>query len=314
VKIEHLIRGAATYLPGAHSRLHRRTGGTSSARYCYGVWLRHLVMAHENRLCTAPPRQIAELGPGDSIGTGLAALLTGSQTYHGLDALRYANPERNLAIFDELVHLFHARESIPNGPEMAKVKPLLGCYDFPAHILTDAFLQDCLDSARLQRIRRAISAPNEPGSPILYFAPWRGADVIQHGSMDMVYTQTVLQYVDDIRDTYLLMAGWLKPGGFMSHQIDYKNHQLADEWNGHWCYSEIEWTVVRGQRTYTNNRAPHSGHLAAMRAAGFSIAYEQKATQPSRLRRSDLAPRFSDLSADDLTTSGAFVQSTKPAA
>ena len=129
----------------------------------------------------------------------------------------------------------------------------------------------------------------------------------------MIFSQTVLQYVDDLSGTYRMMAAWLKPGGFMSHQIDYKNYHLADEWNGHWCYSDIEWAVVKGQRTYTNNRAPHSAHIAALRAAGLSIAYEQRATQPSSLRPSDLAPNFRHLSADDLTASGAFILSVKPA-
>jgi len=313
LKIEHLLRGAATYLPGAQARLHRRTGGTDSATYCYGVWLRHLVMAHKNKLCPTPPERIAELGPGDSIGTGLAALISGSDTYYGLDVVRYANAERNLAIFDELVDLFRRRMSIPDGPEMARVKPQLGSYEFPTHVLPDARLDECcLKRSRLERIRRAIAAPNAPGSPIFYATQWFSSDMVRHETVDLIFSQSVLQYVEDVSATYSMMAAWLKPGGFMSHQIDYKSHKLSDEWNGHWRYSDIEWAVIKGRRTYTNNRAPHSDHIAALRAAGFTIAYEQRVTQPSALEPRELAPRFRHLSADDLTSSGAFIQSTKP--
>src|SRR5689334_3926898 len=56
---------------------HLGTGGSSSARYCYSVWLRHLSMAARLGLNT-DPKDVAELGPGHSIGVGLAALLSGA--------------------------------------------------------------------------------------------------------------------------------------------------------------------------------------------------------------------------------------------
>lgn len=77
--IEQLIKGLLTYVPGAYKIFsHKNTGGSDSARYCYYVWLRHLVMLYENRLST-DPKIIAELGPGDSLGLGLCA--TGDCTH-----------------------------------------------------------------------------------------------------------------------------------------------------------------------------------------------------------------------------------------
>ena len=62
-----VVKGIISRVPGLRlftSRLHKGTGGTISARYCYSVWLRHLVKAKENRLPIRYKR-IAELGPGE---------------------------------------------------------------------------------------------------------------------------------------------------------------------------------------------------------------------------------------------------------
>ena len=93
-----LATGILSYVPGMNNFLLRRTGGTESARYCYSVWLRHLIMAYKNGL-KSHPQIIAELGPGDSLGMGLAALLSGAELYYGFDVVRYAHPKTNLSIF-----------------------------------------------------------------------------------------------------------------------------------------------------------------------------------------------------------------------
>ena len=56
-----LAIGLSSFVPGGERLLARKgTGGTSSARYCYEVWLKHLVLlqAHGMR---ALPRSVAEL-------------------------------------------------------------------------------------------------------------------------------------------------------------------------------------------------------------------------------------------------------------
>ena len=72
-----LIKGFATFVPGLNRLLQVRTGGTGSARYCYSIWMRYLVMAYESGLPTRPD-VAAELGPGKSLGVGCAALLSGA--------------------------------------------------------------------------------------------------------------------------------------------------------------------------------------------------------------------------------------------
>jgi len=98
-----VCKGLATYVPGLYRPRHG-PGSTASARYCYSVWLRHLVMAGKSGLPTRP-LTVAELGPGGSLGTGLAALLSGAEKYIGLDAVEHALNQTNIRILSELLTL-----------------------------------------------------------------------------------------------------------------------------------------------------------------------------------------------------------------
>jgi hypothetical protein len=309
-----MLVGASTYVPGVYSLL-AKSGGTDSARYCYSVWLRHLVMAHKHGLTDRVPRHVAELGPGDSLGIGLAALLSGVEHYYAFDVIKLTDPERNLRIFDELVSLFARREDIPGTTEFPFVGPRLESYQFPSDILTEAHLQSALAPERISAIRKAL-ASNEPSQVISYVVPWTDPKLFDSTStnisVDMIYSQAVLEHVDDLKTTYGILYRWLRPGGFMSHDIDFTSHQTHHESYGHWTYSERVWDIIRGKRTFFINRQPHSAHIKLMRDAGFEIVYDaprQRNTQPSRAA---LAPEFQSLADDDLRTVSGFVQAVKP--
>lgn len=308
-----LLEGAATFVPGMMRLARRRTGGTDSARYCYSVWLRHLALAARGGLGEFP-RCVAELGPGDSIGIGLAALVSGVERYLGLDLVKFANLERNLSVLDELVELFARRSPIPDQEEFPEIRPRLDRYGFPADVLPEGRLAQALRSDRLDAIRRSLREPGAPGSLIEYHAPWTDPDVATEASVDMILSQAVLEHVDGLDAAYGAMRRWLRPGGLVSHQIDFRSHGMATEWNGHWAYSDLAWRIVRGARPYLLNRQPRSTHVRLLEAHGFRIVYQQKATRDSGIARRRLARRFRDMSEEDLTTSGWFVQAvTRPA-
>jgi len=293
----------------------RGTGGTDSARYCYSAWLRHLSLAHKNGL----PTQfdvVAELGPGDSLGIGLAALLSGANQYYALDVVQHANLEKNLRVFDELASLFARREPMPDEAEFPTLKPYLQSYEFPGHVLTEARLQQALRPGRLESIRNAIANPNGGGADrisICYFVPWHDRLTIREASVDLVCSQAVLEHVDDLENAYRALHRWLKAGGVMSHQIDFRCHKTARAWNGHWAHSDLVWGLMRGKRHYLLNRQPHSRHVNLMQAAGFEIVCDMALRGPSGVARKRLASRFRNMSDDDLATSGAFIQAVKRA-
>ena len=60
---------------------------------------------------------VAELGPGDSLGIGFSALISGADKYFAFDVVEHANASRNFEIFDELVSLFKNKEDIPDDKE-----------------------------------------------------------------------------------------------------------------------------------------------------------------------------------------------------
>jgi hypothetical protein len=299
-----IAKGIASFvLPP--SMTNRSGGQTHSARYCYAVYLRHLVKLAAAGL-PAGPRAVAEIGPGESIGTGLAALIAGADRYVGLDVKAYPLRPETPALFDELAALFRDRAPIPGAEEFRTIKPELADTDFPAHILTPERMARALDPARLAALRSRLAAGGA-GAPVRHIAPWNAATRIERSSIDWIFSQAVMEHVDDLAGTYGACRDWLRPGGVMTHQIDLKSHGTADAWNGHWAYSDTVWRTIRGRRLYLINRAPASAHRAAIQGAGFAIVAEQAVPRQDGISRARLAPRFRGLSDEDLATSGVFV-------
>jgi len=308
--IKQLIKGMITFIPGTYNILSKkRTRGTESARYCYSVWLRHLVMAHSNGLSTNP-KVIAELGPGDSIGIGLAALISGVEKYDAFDIVKYASIRKNIDIYDELVRLFRNKENIPGEGEFPRIEPYLDSYMFPNDILDDNRLNAALDNHRLELIRQSIMDINKSGSIIQYKVPWYDSNVVEEKSIDMIFSQAVLEHVDKPNLVYEKMYSWLKPNGFMSHVIDFKSHGNANEWNGHWTYPDIR-ASIKGKRPYLINRLSHSQHVKLINETGFKVVCDATTQLPSRITRNNLAARFRNMKQDDLTISSTFIQSLK---
>lgn len=311
MKARQLATGILSYVPGMNRFILRRTGGTESARYCYAVWLRHLIMAYKNGM-TSIPHIVAELGPGDSLGMGLAALLSGAELYYAFDVVKYANTEKNLKIFDELVGLYTRKSNIPTRNEFPMLSPEISDTRFPAHILSDEVLSAAISPRRIKRIRQSLENTNSAFSQIRYVVPWQNTNIVEKESVDFIVSQAVFEHVNDIETTYRAIYDYLKPGGIMSHQIDFKSHNTHKEWNGHWTYSPYQWSLIRGRRPFLINRAPHSQHIRTINKTGFEILFDDPVYRASHISRNDLAPQFQYFTDNDLCTSGAFIQARKP--
>lgn len=306
MKRRQLAYGLATYLPGVNAIFGRGGGDSKSARYCYSVWLRHLVTAFASG-ATTHPRTVAELGPGDTLGVGLAALISGAEKYDAFDVVGHADVAHNQAIFDELVAMFRRREDIPHGGDLAEVRPVLASYAFPAHILTDEVLARALAPERLARLRAALRGE----AVVQYRTRWFDEASVQRDSVDLMCSPAVLEHVDDLASAYRAMRLWLRPGGRISHQIDFRCHNTAHTWNGHWAISDRAWRLIRGRRHYLLNREPCSTHLRLLDEHQFELTNFVPIAQPSTLARRALAPRFHAITDDDLTTCGALIQAIK---
>lgn len=307
-----LATGIASYVPGLMPIIKKAVPSgreTSSYRYCYAVWMRHLVMARNNGY-RGPIDTVAELGPGASLGTGIAALLSGAQHYYALDVMGYASRRNNVDVFDGLAEMFRAREAIPDEKEFPRLRPALPSYEFPRGILTDDIIERSLEQGRLDRLRKELGAGGD-NEHFRYYVPWHDDGIISQSVVDMIFSQAVMMQVQDLPHTYRAIARWLKPGGITSHAIDFSSLGTAKAWNGHWSYGDRTWKLIMGKRAYLTNRQPHSCHVRLLEENGFRITCDVTTKSKAGIARDELAPQFRDMNTEDLETTGAFIQAIK---
>lgn len=313
MKFLSLLNGIKSYFPGVNYFFSKGKGGINSARYCYFVWLKHLIMADKYCLSTRP-KVIVEIGPGDSLGTGLAALLSGVNKYYALDIVEYANKENNINVFEGLTELFKKREKFPNENYYLGTKSFFESNRFPDSILTDELLNESLKKERIDSLKNEIlnlENENNDNTHIFYLTSGSNKKIIRNGTVDMLFSHSVMEYVDDLQSTYNMFFHWLTPGGFMSHHIDFTCHNTAKLWNGHWAYSDFIWRFMKGKYPSFITRQPHSVHVEIMKRNGFEIVCDEKYKDASGIQGKNLSLRFKNLSDEDLMTRAALIQSVK---
>lgn len=303
-----MAKGLATWIPGVHRAFNdlKAGTGTGTATYCYGVWIKHLTLLWENGMRTMPST-VVELGPGSSIGTGLAALLSGAERYVGIDAVAHATPDANLQVFRELCGLFEQRAPRPR-PGFPDFDKYLDPSLFPSHVLTPQRLSHALAPARLNRLQHAVTALSSgTPSPAIRYHTWSGRNGLGEAQVDLVFSHVVMNEIQDLEFVYERCARWCRPGAWMSHHIDFSSLDTTPEWNGHRRYGEISWKLIAGKRPYFVNRETARTHLALMEKNGFEIVNVLRAQRHDGLARDEHAPRWRSRDDEDLTTRTAFV-------
>ena len=235
-----LLRGMISYIPVLKSIIPSTgTGGSNNAEYCLRMYYKHKDLLINNG-CLFPVGAIGEIGPGDSVGVGLCALVDGASVYYGLDAIAHTNIQTNTQIFQELVAIYKTK-----------------------HI----DIKDKIKDELLWDIRNM----NKLKSKIKYSAPWWIKDTIVNDSLDVVISTAVMEHILPLKENYKRIFEWIKPGGFCSHIIDYGAHEFSDYWHDHWYYSDSLWKILMHGRMYPISRMPHSYHIGCIEDAGFSI-------------------------------------------
>lgn len=297
------IFGVLTFIPGVYKWRASKlgSGGTYSSRYCYSVWMRHIVLAKKSNL-NYYPEVVAELGPGDSLGVGMMSLLLGSNKYIACDVVEFSNTKKNLIILDELLVLLRNREPIPNDNEFPRVIPRIDNYSFPFDIYSDEYLDLNLSESRVKKIKNALLSQNEM---IEYNHSWFFDLKAYRNTIDMVISQAVLEHVDELESVYTAQKNWLNRNGFISHAIDFKSHGYSSNWDGHWKISKWRWFLLRGNRPYMINREPLSRHLNILKNCGFNLVkidnYRKDPTLLSKQYKTNL-------SLNDKHVSDSFIQ------
>jgi hypothetical protein len=303
-----MAKGILTWIPGVRQAFFNRDAahGTESASYCYGVWLKHLTLLWASGMGTVP-RTVLELGPGASVGTGVAALLSGAERYIGIDAVAHARPQTNDAVFRDLLELFLTKAPRPQAG-FPPIDHYLDARLFPSMILDGARLETALYSKRLDTIERSVKdVANPKADGCLRYQTWDSGERVEEGSVDLLFSHVVLNHVDDLDAMYATCAAAVRSGGWMSHQVDFTCLNTAAEWNGHLAYGELSWKVIAGNRPYFVSREPLATHLDLLDAHGFDVVQLIRGKKAGGIGRQQLAPRWRRISDEDLETQSAFI-------
>jgi hypothetical protein len=297
--------------------LYRRTAfrpNPAPAESSYGIWLKHLALSRPYRAHIVP-RIVAELGPGLSLGAGLAALICGAERYIALDVVRFAKIAQVLPIFDRLVAMFSRRQQPHNASGFPSYEAALDASGFPSCLLTDDHLDRMLNSARIARLRDDLQMFVRSGGResvyIDYIAPWKVQEVLHQGRIDFLFSHTVLQHVESLDDIWKQIGLLLRPDGVCSHQISFDSHGTSTAWNGHWAYPQVVWRVALGRKTFLINREPFSRHLNAAAVSGLKVVGAMRLRDSGGIERAAVAREWQCIDDDDLATRGAMLVAQK---
>lgn len=312
-KFTLLTKGMIKNLPGLNKIFLKRNikadvTSTDKSGKCYSIWLRHL--QHWCSVNSELPENVAELGPGSTLGTGFAALLSGCKRIYILDVVERWDTKKNLKTFEELIELFK-NKAIPENLELPTIITESENFCFPKKILTDDILEKSLLKNRLDRIKNEILNLNNPDNIyITCQVPWYDTKIIDNNVIDFIFSQSVLEHVENLDHTYSAMHKWLKPNGLMSHVIDFSSHGITKSWNGHWKFKDIEWNIIKGGKIYLLNRQPLSKHIELNSKYNFEIL-ENKSKKKDNIFNKDQFQNKFNLSNNDITTCAAYILSQK---
>ena len=246
-----------------------RHGRMENPAYALGVFRQHYqrYLAVGGR---ADGYSVLELGPGDSLNTALIARVHGAEEVILVDAVAAARqdtePYRRLA--DHLK--IHDGHHVPSSDLKSCEALLAGC---KARYLTDG----------LESLRQLPSA-----------------------SVDFILSHAVLEHVrrDEFGAHLRELHRILRPGGIMSHRIDFKDHLGGAlnnlRFSSRWWESPL---LVRSG--FYTNRFRASEVLGKLRATGFECRVIKQDSWPQPpIRRPQLADEFARLVDEDLHISG----------
>lgn len=295
LQIRSLLAGLRSCLPfhGFIDFQKGTGGGTADAYYSYSLGLKYVDIALGHGVAVEDAT-IAELGPGASLGAGFVFLLLGAKTYVAMDRFVHASVERNLDVFDKIVKYLSERLSFSQ-------------YRILDERYSEELLGRILDPQRVHRLRAAIQG-NDP-DVVRYVI---GPEVKFLESIDMVYSHSVLEHIDDLEGTCIEMHNSLRPGCILAHNIDFASHGTARNWDGHWKYSDFFWNLIRGRLPSLINREPLSRHIAHMRQAGFEILEVQRVEKQPTFEVAAMPRRYREFTALDRATCAALVVGRKP--
>lgn len=304
IRHKSIVKGAGSYVFSSFRKSGTGVTGAYTSEGSYAIFMRYLLAVNQIGV-SFEDKVVLELGPGSSFGLGFGALLAGARKYYAVDLIDHTVDTRNIQIFDDMVGMFKTRAQVPTEGWCAKIFPFIDEPDFPQEALPDDLLARTLGDERLKTIRNDLATKGN--SYFRSYSSTRMGGIRLDEPANIIFSESVLEHVDQLQATYEAFGRWLAPGGVMAHLVDFGSHNLSDNWNGHWQCSPALWTVVRGKRYFLINRAPLQTHLDYLKRNGFEIVDMQLLRRVDGASRDQFVPEFRSMSFRDSTTALASI-------
>jgi len=218
-------------------------------------------------------KKILEIGPGDSLGTGLWCLGAGAESYTAID--RFAV---------DLNQEFEA-------DVLTSIKSKLGSNG--KNLCSDALQIGSGDSPYSGRIQYRNDLPIES-------AP----NILGRSGFDIIFSNAVLEHVENLEATLSAMNDLLADGGLMFHDVDLRSHQTFENHPLQFLeYPRPLWHLMSSNNGEPN-RARMPRYLNILEALSFENI-ETTITQIFEIdmvksRHRSLASEFRNLPVNDL--------------
>lgn len=244
-----------------------RHGYMDQSGYLAGVFDAHVVRSDIQSSLAG--KNVLELGPGDSVGTALVAASHGARAIL-LDAGSFAVSDAGF---------YH---------NLAKELSAMGLK--PPDISHASTLDDVLEACNARYLTNGFS----------------DFSLIETGSVDMVYSQAVLEHVykheflETMRECYRVLSA----NGVASHRVDLKDH-LGGGLNSLRFSHRVWESELFVKSGFYTNRIRYSEMLSLFKQAGFNVEIMRvDRWDKLPIKRCSLAADFVELSDEELTVKG----------
>ena len=256
IAFKQLVAGILTRIPYVNriilKRFYKNTGGTIDADYCLLVWGKHIDLLLKNNW-KPKCKSVLELGPGDSLGVGIVAVLSGVKSYCAVDVLSYDVISKSILVLNQLKGIIESGQTIE---ENEKIKPH---FDSTAEWV-NKFLINLRQNEDLKLLFSKIELDlnnlfdtNYKCNYIKYL-PLDKYLTSSDGRFDLIFSQSVLEYIGELVPAFQKMHVQLNSNGWISHEVDLSCMRTSDRWDGHWSYPNWLWKIMKGKRPFFINR------------------------------------------------------------
>jgi SAM-dependent methyltransferase len=238
--------------------------------YVFKVFNKHLI---SSGLSDRPDLVGLEMGPGDSVGSAVAAKAMGFSAFYLVDAGDYAN--RDVETYKEMSRICSREDLAPPDLERA------------------SSFNDILAACNAVYSTNGLQSYRD----------------IPTASVDFIFSQAVLEHVrrNEFAQIAAEMRRILKPDGVASHQVDLRDH-LGGGLNNMRIASDWWETDLMARSGFYTNRIRYSEMCRIFEQAGFLVDVKSAARwNVAPIATKQLSPEFQHLSQDDLLVSGFHV-------